>query len=72
MPSDKVSTKTPPSKGGGGGGGPYGNGPGPSGDPRPQMPWCDCGCGGDPVLKAQIAAERGSRGATQFSHIGQE
>lgn len=44
----------------------------------PSPPWCDCGCGGDPVLKKKIAAEREAKGlppnasAMEWGHLAAE
>lgn len=43
-----------------------------SNPPIPPTPWCTCGCGGDPILKAKIAAERKAHGgaAVASEHEG--
>lgn len=44
----------------------------------PSPPWCDCGCGGDPVLKKRIAVEREAKGlppnasALEWGHLAVE
>lgn len=42
--------------------------PNPLGSNPPPVPWCDCGCNGDPVRKAEIAAERKARGESAAVH----